>query len=90
MNTQASGPADVQREAAAGPDTTFDPLNGDRLLTPGEVAALFRLTPKTIGRWAANGWIVATRTPGGHRRYRESEVRALLDCPADVKAGHPR
>jgi excisionase family DNA binding protein len=50
----------------------------DRLLTPGEVAALFRVDPKTVTRWAAQGRIGSIRTPGGHRRYRESEVRAIL------------
>ena len=50
----------------------------DRLLTPGEVAALFRVDPKTVTRWAAAGRIGSIRTPGGHRRFRESEVRALL------------
>src|SRR5881227_1672131 len=51
---------------------------GDRLLTPGEVAALFRVDPKTVTRWASAGRIGSIRTPGGHRRFRETEVRALL------------
>ena len=50
----------------------------DRLLTPGEVASLFRVDPKTVTRWASAGRIGSIRTPGGHRRFRESEVRALL------------
>jgi excisionase family DNA binding protein len=54
------------------------PVERDRLLTPGEVAALFRVDPKTVTRWAAAGRIGSIRTPGGHRRFRESEVRALL------------
>jgi excisionase family DNA binding protein len=55
------------------------PQNGrDRLLTPGEVATLFRVDPKTVTRWASAGRIGSIRTPGGHRRFRESEVRALL------------
>jgi excisionase family DNA binding protein len=52
--------------------------NRDRLMTPGEVAALFRVDPKTVTRWAMAGRIGSVRTPGGHRRFRESEVRALL------------
>ena len=48
------------------------------LLTPSEVATLFRVDPKTVTRWAASGRITSIRTPGGHRRFRESEVRALL------------
>jgi excisionase family DNA binding protein len=43
------------------------------------VAALFRVDPKTVTRWAAAGRIGSIRTPGGHRRFRESEVRALLE-----------
>ena len=53
-------------------------MERDRLLTPGEVAGLFRVDPKTVTRWAASGRIGSIRTPGGHRRFRESEVRALL------------
>jgi excisionase family DNA binding protein len=51
---------------------------GERLLTPGEVAALFRVDPKTVTRWATAGRIGSIRTPGGHRRFRESEVKTLL------------
>ena len=50
----------------------------DALLTPAEVAALFRVDPKTVTRWAKAGKISSIRTLGGHRRYRESEVRQLL------------
>lgn len=50
----------------------------DRLLTPGEVAALFHVDPKTVTRWAAVGRLPATRTPGGHRRFLESDVRDVL------------
>ena len=51
---------------------------GERLLTPGEVAALFRVDPKTVTRWASAGRIGSIRTPGGHRRFRETEVRLML------------
>lgn len=50
-----------------------------RLLTPGEVAALFRVDAKTVTRWAKTGRIGSIKTPGGHHRFRESEVRALLE-----------
>ncbi|TDC35674.1 BldC family transcriptional regulator [Micromonospora sp. 15K316] len=50
----------------------------DRLLTPGEVARLFRVDAKTVTRWAQAGLIGSIRTPGGHHRFRESEVLALL------------
>jgi len=48
------------------------------LLTPAEVAKLFRVDPKTVTRWAKAGKLTAIRTLGGHRRYRRSEVQALL------------
>jgi excisionase family DNA binding protein len=59
-------------------DTVTAAHVGERLLTPGEVAALFRVDPKTVTRWATAGRIGSIRTPGGHRRFRESEVKTLL------------
>lgn len=56
-----------------------DALNGDRLMTPAEVGTLFRVDPKTVTRWAAAGRLSSIRTPGGHRRFKESEVNALLE-----------
>ena len=50
----------------------------EALLTPAEVAALFRVDPKTVTRWAKAGKLSSIRTLGGHRRYRETEVRQLL------------
>ena len=51
----------------------------DDLLTPAEVAALFRVNPKTVTRWARAGKITAIRTLGGHRRFRASEIRRCLE-----------
>ena len=50
------------------------------LLTPAEVASLFRVDPKTVTRWAKAGKLTAIRTLGGHRRYRQSEVQNLLNA----------
>ena len=50
----------------------------ESLLSPSEVATLFRVDPKTVTRWAQAGKLTCIRTLGGHRRYREDEVRALL------------
>ena len=52
--------------------------NQEVLLTPAEVAALFRVDPKTVTRWAKAGKLTAIRTLGGHRRYRQSEVLGPL------------
>ena len=52
--------------------------DSDALLTPAEVAALFRVSPKTVTRWAESGKLPAMRTLGGHRRFRASHVEAVL------------
>jgi len=61
---------------------TMEDNDGERgaeaLLTPAEVAEMFRVNPKTVTRWARAGKITSLRTLGGHRRFRESEVLALL------------
>jgi excisionase family DNA binding protein len=54
------------------------PAEQEVLLTPSEVAKLFRVDPKTVTRWAKAGKITAIRTLGGHRRYRQSEIQALI------------
>ncbi len=57
----------------------------DPLLTPSEVAAMFKVNPKTVTRWARAGKIKAIRTMGGHRRYRLSDVRAAVEAiPGDA------
>jgi excisionase family DNA binding protein len=50
----------------------------EELLTPSEVASLFRVNPKTVTRWARAGKLNAIRTLGGHRRFRRSEVEQFL------------
>lgn len=79
---------DQDLRSVGGPDHTLSRpsvptadggLEGDRLLTPGEVARLFGVDPKTVSRWADAGKLNALRTLGGHRRYRADEVQALLE-----------
>ena len=55
-------------------------MNSDHevLLTPAEVASLFRVDPKTVTRWAKAGKLTSIKTLGGYRRYKESEVKELL------------
>jgi excisionase family DNA binding protein len=67
----------------------------DYLLTPSEVAALFRVDPKTVSRWAKAGKLTSIRTLGGHRRYPASAVHALLSAqglprPTEGAQGLPR
>ena len=60
----------------------------EKLLTPAEVAALFRVDPKTVTRWAKAGKLTSIRTLGGHRRYKESEVKALLKTIAPTTSSN--
>ena len=60
----------------------------ETLLTPSEVAALFRVDPKTVTRWAKAGKLTSIRTLGGHRRYKESEVTALLNSSPGTSSTH--
>ena len=55
----------------------------NRMMTPGEVASLFRVDPKTVTRWAVSGKIPSVQTPGGHRRFRREVVAELLDVSVD-------
>jgi excisionase family DNA binding protein len=59
-------------------DDAARPDEPEELLTPSEVAAMFRVNPKTVTRWHRTGKVSAIRTLGGHRRFRASEIRRLL------------
>jgi len=54
------------------------------LLTPSEVAVLFRVDPKTVTRWAQAGRLSSIRTIGGHRRFRASEVQHFLEAGGEL------
>jgi excisionase family DNA binding protein len=58
----------------------------NELLTPGEVAVMFRVNAKTVTRWARAGKISAVRTLGGHRRFRTTEIRRILEGVGDLQA----
>lgn len=55
------------------------PFVPEPMLTPAEVAEMFRVDPKTVARWAQAGKLTFVRTLGGHSRFFESEIRALLN-----------
>lgn len=50
----------------------------EQFLTTAEVALMFGVDPRTVGTWVKAGKLSCIRTPGGHRRFREPEVLALL------------
>ncbi len=58
--------------------TDHDYGAGDDLLGTAESAKLIGVSVRTLYRYEDQGRITSVRTPGGHRRYRRSEVEALL------------
>lgn len=67
-------PSDVEALAARGP-----------MLTTAEVAARFRVSPKTVGRWLASGRLAGYETVGGHRRAYADDVARLLGRDGDPR-----
>ena len=57
----------------------------EELLPPREVARRLKVVPKTVSRWADQGKLTPIFLPSGHRRYRASEVKAILN-PAPARA----
>jgi len=55
------------------------------VMTPGEVAALCRVEPKTITRWADEGKLPFFRTIGGHRRFHRADVELFERRRRDSK-----
>lgn len=60
------------------PEELFAGLPDTHLLTPGEVAAVMRVDPKTVTRWASARRVASIRTPGGHRRFRVGDLRKMI------------
>lgn len=63
------------------------PLAVERLYMPAEVAAIFGVNTKTVTRWAKLGQMDSVRTPGGHRRFREAEVRRAYEAGGGMWQG---
>jgi excisionase family DNA binding protein len=45
------------------------------VLRPSDVAELFDVTSRTVGRWADSGLLPSFRTVGRQRRFRWGEIR---------------
>ncbi|CNF62986.1 DNA binding domain%2C excisionase family [Mycobacterium tuberculosis] len=73
----------IYQDAHPRQSTGETPGQLDKLLTGAEIAALFRVNPRQPAKWVRQGRIKSVRTPGGHHRYRESAVRALLADEAE-------
>jgi excisionase family DNA binding protein len=56
-----------------------------RLLSTGQVATLFHVSRRSVTAWAQGRKLPYVTTPGGHRRFRVGDVRALLDAAAGAE-----
>lgn len=52
--------------------------DADDKLTIGEAAAYLGVAPHTLRAWTRGGALPATRTAGGHRRYRRADLDELI------------
>lgn len=53
-------------------------------LSAGEASAILGVSTATLRRWAAEGQLASMTTQGGHRRFAQSSVEALLPRPAGM------
>ncbi len=51
-------------------------------LTPGQVARMLHVSPKTVDRWADQGRIGCIVTLGGHRRFSRDDVEEVVAAMA--------
>jgi excisionase family DNA binding protein len=60
----------------------------DRWLTLGQACKVLNVDESTLRRWADAGQVRTFRTPGGHRRFADSDVRAIVQgrTPRPVSA----
>ena len=54
-------------------------LAQDRWLTLGQACRVLNVDESTLRRWADASQVRTFRTPGGHRRFAESDVRGIVD-----------
>lgn len=64
----------------------LDKKDDDYLLTPAEVASLFRVDVKTVTRWvnAKSNTLTDIKTPGGQRRFKVGEIKALFKAGVEA------
>ena len=50
----------------------------DKLLSLKETEQLLNVSKSTLQRWDNSGKLIALRTEGGHRRYKQSDIERLI------------
>jgi excisionase family DNA binding protein len=62
----------------------------DKFLSISEARKYLNVSRATIDRWQAKGAIHPTYTPGGHRRFREADLRAAIGLEEQAPTGQTR
>jgi DNA-binding transcriptional MerR regulator len=62
----------------------MDSTDARRWVKPAVASAKFGVSPQAIRAWAKAGKVTSIRTLGGHRRYDEDEVAAMVDQSLQV------
>ena len=58
---------------------TLATMDGQKLIKTCQALELLGVTsPSTLYRWRQQGLLPVFRTPGGHLRYREADIMALV------------
>jgi len=55
-----------------------NPFDNARWLTLGQACRILNVDESTLRRWADAGQVRTFRTPGGHRRFAEGDVREIM------------
>lgn len=58
-------------------------------LTPSQVAGVLHVSPKTVSRWANEGFLPCLVTLGGHRRFLRQDVQKILRQMAGEEQASP-
>ncbi|SBW17954.1 hypothetical protein FDG2_0446 [Candidatus Protofrankia californiensis] len=57
------------------------------LMTPAETRKALRVGATTLARWARRGDIPSVELPGGHRRYRRTDIAVILAGSTSTTTG---
>jgi excisionase family DNA binding protein len=74
---------------ARAPSTRLAPSGEPDWLTLGQAAKYLGVAQSTIRKWSDQGRVPAFYTPGGHRRYRRSDLDSFLERSGPSGGGGP-
>jgi len=78
----------LPRRNPQSPDSS--PPGDGELLSPAQVAKIMGVSPITVRSWVNRGWLPASTTPGGHRRFAREDVMELVRQRGHLPAARRR